>query len=298
MGPQHSALSTQHGWRVGRGRGGRGWACDDRPVEQITRVPIRRASGEEVDDAVVIEEPLEIRVGERPLSVTLRTPGDDVELATGFVITESVVKRAEDIREVRHWGSPNVVRVALADGVQIDWQRLQRHFYSTSSCGVCGKTSIDSLRVMTSPVSPIGVDAKAVARMPELLRAHQRTFDATGGIHAAGAFTASGEVIAVREDVGRHNAVDKVIGATIGQHVDVLVLSGRAGFELVQKAVVARIPVVVAVGAPTSLAVELAREMNVTLLGFVREGRYNVYAGRVQDLVCRNGEESSQLFSG
>jgi FdhD protein len=247
-------------------------------VEQITHVPIRRASGEELDDAIVIEEPLEIRVGERPLSVTLRTPGDDIELATGFVITESVVKHAGDIREVRHWGSSNVVRVALSDGVHIDWQRLQRHFYSTSSCGVCGKTSIDALRVSTSPVTKIEIDPGVIVRMPDALRAHQRTFEATGGIHAAGAFTASGEVIAVREDVGRHNAVDKVIGATVGQHIDVLVLSGRAGFELVQKAIVARIPVVVAVGAPTSLAVELAREMNITLFGFVRDGRYNRYA--------------------
>jgi FdhD protein len=247
-------------------------------VEQITHVPIHRASGEELDDAIVIEEPLEIRVGERPLSVTLRTPGDDIELATGFVITESVVKHVDDIREVRHWGSPNVVRVALSNGVHIDWQRLQRHFYSTSSCGVCGKTSIDALRVSTSPVTKIELDPGVIVQMPDALRAHQRTFEATGGIHAAGAFTASGEVIAVREDVGRHNAVDKVIGATVGQHVDVLVLSGRAGFELVQKAIVARIPVVVAVGAPTSLAVELAREMNITLFGFVRDGRYNRYA--------------------
>jgi len=248
-------------------------------MEQSVRVEITRGAdvSSAQSDSVVIEEPLEIRVGDRALSVTLRTPGDDIELALGFVITESVVKRAEDIHDVRHWGSPNVVRVALADGVQIDWQRLQRHFYSTSSCGVCGKTSIDALRVSTSPVAKIEIDPRVIVQLPEALRAHQRTFDATGGIHAAGAFTASGGVIAVREDVGRHNAVDKVIGATLNQSVDVLVLSGRAGFELVQKAAVARIPVIVAVGAPTSLAVELAREMNVTLFGFVRDGRYNRY---------------------
>jgi FdhD protein len=172
--------------------------------------------------------------------------------------------------------------VALNDGVKIDWQRLQRHFYSTSSCGVCGKTSIDALRVSTSPIeSDVRIEASVIARLPELLRMQQQAFDATGGIHAAGAFTSSGEVIAVREDVGRHNAVDKVVGSMLRANVtaDVLVLSGRAGFELVQKALVARIPIVVAVGAPTSLAVELAREMNVTLLGFVRDGRYNVYAG-------------------
>jgi len=251
-------------------------------MPQITHLPIRRADGEAIDDSIVIEEPLEIRVGDRALSVTLRTPGNDVELATGFVITESVVKRADDIREVRHWGSPNVIRVALADDVQIDWQRLQRHFYSTSSCGVCGKTSIDALRVHASPIeSDVRIDPSVIGRLPDLLRTQQRTFDATGGIHAAGAFTAAGELLAVREDVGRHNAVDKVIGATLNANPDVLVLSGRAGFELVQKALVARIPIVVAVGAPSSLAVELAREMNVTLLGFVRDRRYNLYAGNI-----------------
>ena len=253
-------------------------------MKQIAQVPIRRANGEATEDSVVIEEPLEIRVGDRPLSVTLRTPGDDIELATGFVITESVVRSARDIREVRHWGSPNVVRVALGDDVQIDWQRLQRHFYSTSSCGVCGKTSIDALRVNAKPIeSSVRIAPQVIARLPELLRAQQRTFDATGGIHAAGAVKASGQLMAIREDIGRHNAVDKVIGATLDEQVDVLVLSGRAGFELVQKAIVARIPIVVAVGAPSSLAVELAREMNVTLLGFGRDGRYNVYCdvGRV-----------------
>ncbi|HJW91981.1 MAG TPA: formate dehydrogenase accessory sulfurtransferase FdhD [Thermoanaerobaculia bacterium] len=262
-------------------------------MEQSVRVDIRRHGALETD-SVVIEEPLEIRVGDRALSVTLRTPGDDIELATGFVITESVVKSAEDIREVRHWGSPNVVRVALSDDVQIDWQRLQRHFYSTSSCGVCGKTSIDALRVSTKPLeSNVRIEPRVIAQLPEMLRAQQRTFDATGGIHAAGAFKASGELIAIREDVGRHNAVDKVVGATINEPVDVLVLSGRAGFELVQKAIVARIPIVVAVGAPSSLAVELAREMHLTLLGFVRDGRYNVYADQ-----CRNVDDASQSFSG
>jgi FdhD protein len=253
------------------------------PMPQSVRVDIHRGSESSTDD-VVIEEPLEIRVGDRALSVTLRTPGDDVELATGFVITESVVRRAEEIREVRHWGSPNVVRVALGEGVKIDWQRLQRHFYSTSSCGVCGKTSIDALRVSTSPIeSDVRIDPRVISRLPELLRERQQTFEATGGIHAAGAFTASGELLAVREDVGRHNAVDKVIGSLVRERIqaDVLVLSGRAGFELVQKAIVARIPIVVAVGAPSSLAVELAREMKLTLLGFVREGRYNVYSGSV-----------------
>jgi len=245
---------------------------------------IVRSTSEAFADDVAIEEPLEIRVGDRALSVTLRTPGDDVELATGFVITESVVKSQADIDEVRHWGSPNVVRVALKDGVSVDWQRLQRHFYATSSCGVCGKTSIDALRTQSRAIeSEVTVSAKTILDLPSRLRGEQQTFDATGGLHAAAAFDAQGNLLCAREDVGRHNAVDKVIGSIVregqGASPVVLMLSGRAGFELIQKAVVARIPIVAAVGAPSSLAVELAREMNVTLIGFLREERYNIYSG-------------------
>lgn len=248
----------------------------------ITR---HRADGDSpADDVVVVEEPLEIRVGQRPVSVTMRTPGHDFELAAGFLFTESIVQRAEDIESIRHWGSPNVVRVALREGVTVDLQRLQRHFYSTSSCGVCGKTSIDAVRINTSSVAAdIRVTREVITHLPELLRAAQTTFDATGGIHAAALFDPDGTLLTVREDLGRHNAVDKVIGSALldgtplGRRI--LFVSSRTSFELVQKAAVARIPFLAAVGAPSSLAVELARDMNMTLLGFVREGRFNVYAG-------------------
>ena len=235
------------------------------------------------DDVLAVEEPLEIRVGDKPVSVTLRTPGEDFDLAAGFLFTESIVRRADDVAEYRHWGSANVVRVALREGVKVDLQRLQRHFYSTSSCGVCGKTSIDAVRVQTEPLARrLEVARDAIASMPDKLRAEQKSFDATGAIHAAGIFDATGALLRAREDVGRHNAVDKVIGSFFREGVALdghaLFVSGRTSFEIVQKAVVARIGVLAAVGAPSTLAVELAREMGLTLLGFVRDGRFNVYA--------------------
>jgi FdhD protein len=252
-------------------------------MEPTVRVPVLRTPGGEESDAVAVEEPLEIRVGERPLAVTMRTPGDDFDLAAGFLFTEGVLPSFSAIDAMRHWGSPNVVRVALREGVSIDWQRLQRHFYASSSCGVCGKASIELVRVHASPVTPLSLDPSVIASLPDRLRAQQTAFAATGGIHGAGLFTADGALVVAREDVGRHNAVDKAIGALWGAGTPladkVLVVSGRAGFEIVQKAAVAGIPALVAVGAPTSLAVELAHEFGVTLLGFVREGRFNVYAG-------------------
>lgn len=257
-------------------------------MSQTTSVPVTRHVTNaitELDDVVVIEEPLEIRVGQKPVSVTMRTPGHDFELAAGFLFTESIVQRAEDIESIRHWGSANIVRVALKEGVKVDLQRLQRHFYSTSSCGVCGKTSIDAVRVNTCEVAAdIRVPAVVISRMPTMLRAAQTTFDATGGLHAAALFDPDGTLIRVREDLGRHNAVDKVIGSALldGTPLDqrVLFVSSRTSFELVQKAAVARIPFLAAVGAPSSLAVELARDMNMTLLGFVRDERFNVYSGQ------------------
>ncbi|HUP63337.1 MAG TPA: formate dehydrogenase accessory sulfurtransferase FdhD [Thermoanaerobaculia bacterium] len=236
------------------------------------------------DDVLAIEEPLEIRVGERPLSVTLRTPGDDFDLAAGFLAGESIVRMREDIEAIRHWGSPNVVRADLRDGVKVDWQRLQRHFYSTSSCGVCGKVSIDALRVHAQPVtSEVRIARDVINALPDQLRAEQKAFDATGAIHAAGIFSNDGTLLRLREDVGRHNAVDKVVGSCFldGTPLDdcILLVSGRTSFEIVQKAIVARVPVLAAVGAPSSLAVELAREFGVTLLGFVRDGRFNLYSG-------------------
>ena len=236
-----------------------------------------------VDDTLAVEEPLEIRVNDKPVSVTLRTPGEDFDLAAGFLFSESILRRGDDVESYRHWGSPNVVRVALREGVNVDLQRLQRHFYSTSSCGVCGKTSIDAVRVQTAPLeTKLELARDVIVSLPDKLREEQKTFDATGAIHAAGIFDANGTLLRLREDVGRHNAVDKVIGSFFREGIaldaHVLVVSGRTSFEIVQKAVVARIPVLAAVGAPSTLAVELAREMNLTLLGFVREGRFNVYA--------------------
>src|SRR5436305_9911055 len=252
------------------------------PERKTTRVSIVRIPGAAGADAVVVEEPLEIRVGDKPVSVTLRTPGDDFDLAAGFLFTESIVARRDDIESIRHWASPNVVRVALAGGARVDLQRSQRHFYSTSSCGVCGKASIDALRVNAEPLDDeVRVSTSLLLSLPDVLRAKQTTFETTGAIHGAAAFARDGALLRVREDVGRHNAVDKVIGSLFleGGSADILVVSGRTSFEIVQKCVVARIPILVAVGAPSSLAIELAEEFRLTLLGFVRDGRCNVYAG-------------------
>jgi len=246
------------------------------------RVTVRRADGDAYADLVVVEEPLEIRVGDKPVSVTLRTPGHDFDLAVGFLFTESILRSREEIESIRHWGSPNVVRVALREGASVDMQRLKRHFYSTSSCGVCGKASIDALRVAIAPIEDeIRVRYELLVSLPDVLRGEQAAFDATGAIHGAAAFARDGSMLYIREDIGRHNAVDKVIGSLFldGGRADILVVSGRTSFEIVQKCAVARIPILVAVGAPSSLAIELAHEFGITLLGFVRDGRANVYAG-------------------
>src|SRR5688500_16041438 len=205
----------------------------------VTRVDGEAASS--IEDVLAVEEPLEIRVGKHPVSVTLRTPGEDFDLAAGFLFTESILDSAEQIESIRHWGSPNVVRVDIRNGVKLDLQRLQRHFYSTSSCGVCGKTSIDALRVQVAPIeSAIRVTPELISSLPDNLRAAQKAFDATGAIHAAGIFSPEGELLRIREDIGRHNAVDKVIGSFFreGANLDdhVMVVSGRTSFEIVQKA--------------------------------------------------------------
>ena len=239
---------------------------------------VRLPGGSAERDFTAVEEPLEIRVGGRPVAVTMRTPGHDEELAAGFLLGEGIrplrVEPAADL-------AANVVEV---EAVGFDPSRLERHFYTSSSCGVCGKGALDAVAVNAPPVeSGLRVGAALVASLPERLRAAQPAFAATGGLHATGLFDAAGELLCLREDVGRHNAMDKVVGwAHSARRLPladaILCVSGRLSFELVQKAAVAGCPVVVAVGAPSSLAVELARDRNVTLCGFVREGRVGVYS--------------------
>jgi len=263
------------------------------PEERIAPVAVTRVAAGSVtrnEDVLAVEEPLEIRVAweghEKNISVTMRTPGDDDDLAAGFLFTEGLIRSAEDIESIRHWGSPNVIRVSLR--VPIDSSKLDRHFYTTSSCGVCGKTSIDAVRVLSGAPRPSAarIPKEVIHRLPKLLEQHQSAFRATGGLHGAAVFTSAGELLRLREDIGRHNAVDKVIGSLFRGGAtplvsSVLMVSSRASFELVQKAIVAGIPVLASVGAPSTLAVELAREFGVTLLGFVRDSRFNIYAGEV-----------------
>jgi FdhD protein len=246
-------------------------------------------------DLLAVEEPLEIRLGctvdgrrsHRSLSVTMRTPGQDSELAVGFLFTEGIVTAPEQVMGVRSCGTGNVVRVDLRPDVAVDLARLERHFYTASSCGVCGKASLEAVRVC-SPHRPSegrpAVETAVIHRLPEALRAEQAVFDRTGGLHASALFDIHGNLLCLREDVGRHNALDKLIGFQLlsGRTPlsdSVLLVSGRASFELVQKAAVAGIPILAAVGAPSSLAVDLARECGLTLLGFVREDCFNIYTG-------------------
>ena len=243
-------------------------------------------------DDLAVEEPLEIRVGGTPVSVTMRTPGDDFELASGFLFTERVLERRDDIASVAYAQAPdgstsgNVVDVTLKADTAVDLTRLQRHFYAASSCGVCGKTSICAVRVagITRPAGALHIDSNVLYRLPGLARAGQAVFDRTGGLHAAAIFDASGSLVAAREDIGRHNAVDKIVGHALLRgrlplSACILFVSGRGAFEIVQKALVAGIPVVASVSAPSSLAVELAREHGLTLIGFLRGERFIVYAG-------------------
>ncbi|HEX5419931.1 MAG TPA: formate dehydrogenase accessory sulfurtransferase FdhD [Gammaproteobacteria bacterium] len=253
------------------------------------------------DDVVATEEPLEIRLGytggdgertERSLSVTMRTPGKDQELALGFLYTEGIIRTSGDVLSVGPCGPPaangliNVVRVELAPGVAIDLDRLERHFYTSSSCGVCGKSSIEAVAVQSRydlHDARFKIAAEVLGRLPEALRAEQAVFEQTGGLHASGLFDAEGRIELVREDVGRHNALDKLIGNRLTADALPLeafgiLVSGRTSFELVQKAMMAGCPLLAAVGAPSSLAVELADEFGMTLVGFLKPDRFNVYS--------------------
>lgn len=266
---------------------------------QIERVLANSVAVSEVD-VLAIEEPLEIRLGfsesgkftHRAVSITMRTPANDFELAAGFLFTEGILESKNQIETIKHCGkfpnNRNTVRIDLKPETSVNLKKLERNFYTTSSCGVCGKSSLEALTVTgAKKIEKIEfpqVSAAIIHKLPETLREHQKVFDKTGGLHAAALFDTCGNLVDLKEDVGRHNAVDKLIGAQfladkLPLTDKILFLSGRASFELVQKAVMAQIPVICAVGAPSSLAVQTARKFNITLLGFVRDERFNVYTG-------------------
>jgi FdhD protein len=244
------------------------------------------------DDFLAAEEPLEIRVGEHPLSVTMRTPGHDLEHAAGFLFTEGLVQSREQIVALTNGAandgpqSGNVVEVELSADATPDFEKMRRHFFAASSCGICGKASIDAVRsrLLQPPNPNFRFDPEILVRLPEALRSSQDVFERTGGLHAAALFDSGGALLVLREDIGRHNAVDKVIGWALREGLVplgdcVLLVSGRGGFEIVQKAIVGGVPIVASVSAPSSLAVQLARELRQTLVGFLRGRRFVVYSG-------------------
>ncbi|MEV6126189.1 formate dehydrogenase accessory sulfurtransferase FdhD [Streptomyces violaceusniger] len=276
-----------------------------RVTERRRVIRIRDGAVSTRPDTLVAEEPLEIRLNGKPLAITMRTPGDDFALAAGFLVSEGVLGRADELANIVYCAGAtedgsntyNVVDVTLAPGVPVPDITLERNVYTTSSCGLCGKASLDAVRTTArwaladglgdgadggSP--PVRIEPETLSVLPDRLRAAQRVFDRTGGLHAAGLFTPDGELLDLREDVGRHNAVDKLVGRALQQGLlplsgSVLMVSGRASFELAQKAVMAGIPVLAAVSAPSSLAVDLAAETGLTLVGFLRGTSMNVYAG-------------------
>jgi FdhD protein len=287
------------------------------PAASFEYVNIAKVSGAGLpvpaSDQLAAEEPLEIRLGfgpegarqHRSLAVTMRTPGQDEELAAGFLLTEGIIRHKADLLGIRPCPdvrkpeeAGNVVRAELAPHIEVNMEGLARHFYTSSSCGVCGKTSIAAVQTASCPVLPTDgprLTYEVVHLLPERLRAAQAGFEQTGGQHAAALFTPQGELLLLREDVGRHNALDKLIGAALLQgwlplHHHVLLVSGRASFELVQKAAAAGLGVLAAVGAPSSLAVQAAESFGLTLLGFVRQGRYNVYCHGWRLIAMKNEE--------
>ena len=272
-------------------------------LKSVKRVQIRRfgADGGTCDDVVATEEPLEIRLSymhpdsrraQKSISITMRTPGNDEELAAGFLLTEGIIGGPAELQAIGPCGPPaangliNVVRVDLAPGVEVNLARLERHFYTSSSCGVCGKASLEAVAVQGRydlRGNPLRVSAESLGALPDRLGALQSVFERTGGLHASGLFDAAGQVRVGREDVGRHNALDKLVGqALLKDELPMsdcgVVVSGRASFELMQKAMMAGIPIMAAVGAPSSLAVEFAEEFGMTLVGFLKANRFNVYS--------------------
>ncbi|MFD8079319.1 formate dehydrogenase accessory sulfurtransferase FdhD [Streptomyces sp. NPDC059718] len=267
-----------------------------RVTERRRVLRIRDGAVDHRADTLVAEEPLEIRLNGKPLAITMRTPGDDFALAAGFLVSEGVLGSADELANIVYCAGAtvdgsntyNVVDVRLAPGVPVPDITLERNVYTTSSCGLCGKASLDAVRTTArwaiNDASPLRLEPALLSALPDRLRAAQRVFDRTGGLHAAALFTSEGELLDVREDVGRHNAVDKLVGRALQQGLlplagKILMVSGRASFELAQKAVMAGIPVLAAVSAPSSLAVDLAAESGLTLVGFLRGTSMNVYAG-------------------
>ncbi len=273
-------------------------------ASQVTRVVPTYRDGQwrHGDDQLAVEEPLEIRVawddgvssGKQPITITMRTPGHDFELAAGFLFGEGIVSARSDIEQIGYCRDVmseeercNTVLVTLRPGLGLNLQRQERNFTTTSACGVCGKASLSALAIKGCEALPIeqSITANQICRLPALLREAQADFRSTGGVHACGLFEPGGSLIGLREDVGRHNAFDKLVGERFlandatGMAGNVAVLSGRASFELLQKSLMARIPIVVALGAPSSLAVQIAESFNITLAGFARESGFNVYAG-------------------
>jgi FdhD protein len=270
-------------------------------VKEIWRWREGQDDPQQVLDELAFEEPLEIRVNGRPVSVTMRTPGHDAELAAGFLLSEGLIRGPGEIARIQHvpqnpeglvqiagqgpTGPSNVLNVELAPGVQIDFDRLTRHVFASSSCGLCGKATIDAVRQQFPPIrSAIRVRAQVLLELQASLAKAQDTFNRTGGLHAAMIFEAEGAPVVAREDVGRHNAVDKVLGYGLRSGLipfdrQVLLISGRGSFEILQKALAGGLAVVAAVSAPSNLAVQFARENGITLIGFLRGERMNVYAG-------------------
>jgi len=269
--------------------------------QQKTITKYSSSSFEEKIDSIAIEVPLEIRLGfgpetereQKSISVTMRTPGNDEELALGFLITEGIINRAEDLLSIKHCvkvkeeEKNNIIRAELKPEIKVDWAKLDRHFYTTSSCGVCGKSSIDAVR--NNCLLPIKsqhiISPSTILKLSDQLNDSQLVFNLTGGIHASALFNSQGKILMIREDVGRHNALDKIIGAScidnnLPLHQNILLLSGRISFELVQKSAVAGIPIIAAFGAPSSLAIELAEEMNISLVGFLKKDKFNIYSGK------------------
>ncbi len=273
-----------------------------RSFSEVSVSKIYKEQTVDTDDVLAVEEPLEIRIGfarengrrkHQAISITMRTPGDDFELAVGFLFTEGILKTSKQIKDIKHCGKigqvgfRNTVRVDLESDVKIDFKKLERHFYTTSSCGVCGKTSIEALQTDATKIdeNDFVVESELIHTLPAKLLEKQSVFERTGGLHASALFDKNGNLDILREDVGRHNALDKIIGAKFLENKTplndkILLLSGRISCELVQKTLMAGIPIIVAVGSPSSLAVELAEEFNITLVGFVRDERFNIYTGK------------------